>query len=52
LTAHLAARSVKAIVWARSTSVNEGPRCQRWSSSSIATGPGKGTCPKGTAKAL
>jgi hypothetical protein len=29
LTAHLAARSAKAIVWARSTSVNEGPRCQR-----------------------
>jgi len=40
LTAHLAARSAKAIVWARSTSVNEGPRCR------------KGTCPKGTAKAL
>jgi hypothetical protein len=40
LTAHLAARLVKAIVWARSTSVNEGPRCR------------KGTCPKGTAKAL
>jgi hypothetical protein len=33
LTVHLAARSVKAIVWARSTSVNEGPR---WSSSSAA----------------
>ena len=33
LTAHLAARSVKAIVWARSTSVNEGPRFQRLSSS-------------------
>jgi len=33
LTAHLAARLAKAIVWARSTSVNEGPR---WSSSSAA----------------
>ena len=33
LTAHLAARSEKAIVGARSTSVNEGPRCQRSSSS-------------------
>jgi len=40
LTAHLAARLAKTIVWARSTSVNEGPRCR------------KGTCPKGTAKAL
>jgi len=71
LTAHLAAQSVKAIVWARSASVNEGASAVVvvrgdlsgrnpihlltlgvFPPSSFATGPGKGTCPKGTAKAL
>jgi len=44
LTAHLASRSAKAIVWVPFAPVNE----RSWGSSSFAAGPGKGTCTFGT----